>query len=251
MSKKEDLQDENQSEDIGFFSHIEELRKRIVFALIGVIIGCIISGIFIDDLMNLILLGPATAAKITLQNLRPFGIPFLYFKVIFIVGFIISFPFILYQLWKFIEPGLYRTEKKWARKITFFTSICFFFGVAFAYFFMIPTMLNFAASFGSDKIQNNIDVNEYFGFITMMMLAAGLIFEMPMLSYILAKFEIITSKTLTKYWRHSIIAIFVIAAVVTPTPDPINQMLFAIPLLFLYMISIWVAKLSEKKEIQV
>ena len=90
-------------------------------------------------------------------------------------------------------------------------------------------------------------VNEYFGFITMMMLGAGLIFEMPMVSFILARFNIITAKMLRKYWRHAIVAILILAAVLTPSPDPINQMIFATPLFILYEISIWIAKLAERK----
>lgn len=240
------MEENKENEELNFFGHIEELRKRIFVALIWLVIGCAIAGYFIDPIMNNVLLAPATLAKIKLQNLRPFGVPFLYFKLVFIVGFIISFPFILHQLWKFIEPALYIEEKKWAGRITFFTTLCFITGVAFAYFLMIPSMLGFAATFGSDKIENNIDINEYFGFISMMLLGAGVIFEMPMLSYVLTKFQVITPKFLVKYWRHSIIIIFILAAILTPTPDPINQMFFAIPLIILYIISIWVSKLSYK-----
>jgi sec-independent protein translocase protein TatC len=250
MAEEEEINEEknDSSGEMGFFGHFDELRKRLMWAFVWIVLGCIISGIFIDPLMNFILLGPASAVKLQLQNLRPFGIPVLYFKVIFICGFILAFPFILFQIWKFIEPGLYKHEKQWAGKITFFTTLCFLSGVAFAYFIMVPSMLGFAAKFGSDKIANIIDVNEYFGFITMIMLGAGLIFEMPMVAFILAKFGIISAKMLRKYWRHSIVVIFIIAAVVTPTPDPINQFFFAVPLLVLYEISIWVAKIAAKKE---
>jgi len=246
MEENKDNNESRDSDGLNFFGHIEELRKRIFLAVIWLVIGSAIAGYFIDPIMNNVLLAPATVAKIKLQNLRPFGVPFLYFKLIFIVGFIIAFPMILHQLWKFIEPALYVEEKKWARRITFFTTVCFIGGVAFAYLFMIPSMLGFAATFGTKKKKNNIDINEYFGFITMMLLGAGLIFEMPMLSYVLTKFQVITPKFLIKYWRHSIIIIFILAAVLTPTPDPINQMFFAIPLIFLYIISIWVSKLSYK-----
>lgn len=246
MEDNNKLEDNNQQE-MGFFAHLEELRKRIFLALGGIILACIVTAYYIDPLMNIILLGPAKSVNLNLQNLKPFGIPFLYIKVILISGVILSFPIILYQIWKFIEPGLYENEKKWARGITFFTSLCFFTGVAFAYYVMIPSMLGFSASFNSPNIKNDIDVNEYFGFITMMMLGAGLIFEMPMVSFILARFNIITAKMLRKYWRHAIVAILILAAVLTPSPDPINQMIFATPLFILYEISIWIAKLAERK----
>lgn len=242
--------EEEQSGDaFGFLDHVEELRKRIIWGVVGYVIACIISAVFIETLMNKVLLAPATGAGLHLQNLQPFGIPFLYFKVIFIAGLIIAFPFMLYQLWRFVAPGLYANELRWAGWITFFTSICFLSGVAFAYFVMVPSMLQFAATFGTENIVTNVDINEYFGFITLMMLASGIIFEMPMLSFILARVGILKSVYLTKYWRHSIIVILVIAAVATPTPDPINQSFFALPLLVLYVLSIWVAKIGERMKI--
>ncbi len=246
---KKNNSEKTEKEEMGFFSHLEELRKRVFYASIGIIIACVFTGYFIEPLMNIILLAPAKSVNLSLQNLKPFGIPFLYIKVALISGVILAFPIILFQIWKFIEPGLYEHEKKWARGITFFTSLCFFTGVTFAYYVMIPSMLGFSASFGSADIKNDIDVNEYFGFITMMMLGAGLIFEMPMISFILARFNIITAKMLRKYWRHSVVGILIIAAVLTPSPDPINQMIFATPLFILYELSIWVAKFAERKRI--
>jgi sec-independent protein translocase protein TatC len=146
-------------------------------------------------------------------------------------------PFSLYQLWKFIAPGLYEKERSWAGKITFFTSICFLSGVVFSYFIMIPVMLSFSASFGSQFIKNSIDVTEYFSFITTTLLSAGLIFELPM---------ILSPQILRKYRRHSIIAILVIAAALTPSTDPISQLVFAAPLYILYEISILVTVFAIK-----
>ncbi|TAL70248.1 MAG: twin-arginine translocase subunit TatC [Bacteroidetes bacterium] len=239
-------QDESQ-EEMGFLGHLQELRKRVILAMVGIIIGCIISGVFINQLMDWILLKPATSVHMNLQNLRPFGQAFLYFKVIFVVGIIIAIPFILYQLWKFIAPGLYLRERKWVSKITFFTSLCFFSGVVFAYFVMIPTMLKFAASFGSSDIKNIIDINEYFSFLSLMLLASGIVFEMPMISYVLSRVGILSPRFLRKYRRHSIVVILIIAAVLTPTPDPINQLIFAMPLFVLYELSILISKIAEKR----
>lgn len=248
MSQKAKSGESESNEEIGFFDHLDELRNRIIYAFLGVLAACIITGIFIDPLMNIVLLQPASKANISLQNLKPFGVPLLYFKVVFLSGLIIAFPWVLYQLWKFIAPGLYEHERNWVAKITFFTSLCFMVGVAFAYFVMIPTMLEFAASFGTKLIRTDIDVTEYFGFMTMMLLASGLIFEMPMLAFILAKIGVVNAKMLRKYWRHAIIAILIIAAIITPTPDPVNQLFFAIPLVILYEISIIVARLAYKKK---
>jgi sec-independent protein translocase protein TatC len=125
--------------------------------------------------------------------------------------------------------------------------MCFLLGIAFSYFVLIPTMLDFAASFGSDTIENKIDVNAYFGFISLMLLASGVVFEMPMLSYVLSKMDLITPKFLSKYRKHSIVAILILAAVLTPTPDPISQLIFAFPIYLLYEISILVSFLVHKR----
>lgn len=240
--------EEEKVNEMSFLDHLVELRKRIIWSFVALAVTSILSAVFINDIMNLILLEPASRVHLDLQNLKPFGQPFLYFKVILLSGIILAFPLWLYQLWKFIAPGLYENERGWASKITVFTSVCFMTGVAFSYFVMVPSMLSFAASFGTDKIKNTIDVNEYFGFLTMIMLASGIVFEMPMVSFILSKIGILNPKMLRKYWRHSVVVILIIAAVATPTPDPISQLIFAAPLFVLYEISIWVSKIAYKSK---
>lgn len=247
-TNKDENEKTDEHKDMGFFDHLEELRKRIIFSLIALILTCILSAVFVDKIMEYVLLKPAIAAHLDLQNLRPFGQPFLYFKVIFVVGIIAAFPFLLFQLWRFVAPGLYVNERKWVRQITFFTSVCFLIGVMFAYFLMIPSMLSFAASFGTSKIKNIIDVNEYFSFITIMLLASGLLFEMPMVSFVLSRFGIVSAGFLRKYRRHGIIINLVLAAAITPTTDPISMMIFAVPLLMLYEISVFVAAFGEKSK---
>lgn len=234
--------------EMSFFDHLEELRLRIGLAVLGLVIGCIIAGAFVDQLMNWVLLKPAASVNMELQNLRPFGQAFLYFKVVITAGLIISMPYTLYQLWKFIAPGLYEKERRWAGKITIYTSFCFLVGVAFAYWIMIPVMLSFTASFGSSLIKNSIDVTEYFSFITTTLLSAGLIFELPMIAYILSKIGIISPEMLRKYRRHSIVVILILAAALTPSTDPVSQLVFAAPLMVLYEISILVTVFARKKE---
>lgn len=247
---KDKKKDSYEDKEMSFLDHIDELRRRIICSLIGIVVGCSLVGLKLNFVVEEILLRPAQQTGIKLQNLQPFGQPFLYFKVLIIGGIIISMPFILYQLWKFIAPGLYPNERKWARMITFWTSICFLAGSTFAYYVMIPFMLNFSAYFGTKEIENRFDVNHYFGFVTMMILASGIIFEMPMLSYVFSRFGLVTSKLMRKYRRHSIIVILIISAVLTPTPDPINQLIFASPLFILFEISIIVAKLVERKKLE-
>jgi sec-independent protein translocase protein TatC len=234
--------------EMSFMGHLSELRKRLMYSAIGLVVGMAISGLFIEYLVEMVLLHPAIENSLKLQNLKPFGQPILYFKLIFISGFILSIPFLIYQLWKFIAPGLYQNERKWVVWITSSATLSFLAGIAFSYFVMLPSMVSFAANFGSKTIENVIDINEYLSFYTTMMLASGLVFELPVLSFILGTIGIINSKFLRKYWRHSIIVILIVAAIITPTPDPVTQMVFAAPLIILYEISIWVVKLIEKRK---
>jgi sec-independent protein translocase protein TatC len=242
------MAEQGENREMSFFDHLDDLRVRIMWALAGLIVGCIISGVFINQIMDAILLAPATNVGMKLQNLRPFGQAFLYFKVVFATGIIIASPWILWNLWKFIAPGLYENERNWARRITFYTTFCFFAGVAFAYYVMLPGMMQFSVSFGSKNIENNYDVNEYFGFVTTTLLGAGLIFELPMMTYVLARFGIVSAALMRKYRRHAFVVILIVAAVLTPSPDPVNQLTFAAPLFVLYEISIIVARVARKKE---
>lgn len=246
LNQNEKGEEQVEHDEMSFMDHISDLRKRLFYIVLGLLVTMAISGIFIEYFVNWVLLNPALEYQLKLQNLRPFGQPILYFKLIFIAGLILGIPWILYQLWKFIAPGLYQNERKWVIAIITSSTFAFICGVMFAYFVMLPSMISFAASFGSKAIENIIDVNEYISFFTTIVLASGLIFELPILSFILTKIGIINSKFLRKYWRHSIVVILILAAIITPTPDPVNQMVFAFPLIILYEISILVSKIVEK-----
>jgi sec-independent protein translocase protein TatC len=234
--------------EMGFLDHLEELRWRVVKAALGIIVGGILCWIFIDPIINEILLKPAITYSLRLQNIRPFGQVFLYMQVAIVGGIIISFPNILYQLWKFIVPGLFPNERKYIFWIVFFTSFCFLSGIAFAYFVMMPMALSFFASFGSQKIENIIAINEYISFFISIMLGAGVVFELPMASWFLTKLGILNPKFMKKFRRHAIVVIFIIAAILTPGTDPVSQILLAIPLMALYEISIWISKIAQRKE---
>lgn len=245
--KVDDIEKKNEPE-MGFWDHLEELRNRIIYGFIALILGCFVAAYFIDPIMNYVLLLPAKQSGLELQNLKVFGKPMLYFKVIVLSGFVIAFPVILFQIWKFIEPALYNNEKSWARKITFFTSFCFLIGISFAYFVMIPSMLAFSAGFGADdNIKNTIDINEYWSFLMLMILTAGIFFEMPMVSFILSRIGMLNPQLLRKYWRHSAVVILIIAAILTPSPDPFNQLIVAVPIYILYEISIIISQFAYKK----
>jgi len=233
--------------EMSFLDHLEELRWRIIYSLIGIVIGTIIAWIFIDFLIDNILLIPAKHANFKLQNLRPFGQLFIYFQVAIIVGLILSIPNVFYHIWKFISPALKANERKYVTGIVIFTTFCFACGVVFAYFVMLPLTLKFAAQFGSATIQNNFSIDEYFSIVLSVILGAGLVFELPMLSFFLSKIGILNPTFMRKYRRHALIAILIFAAILTPGTDPVSQIILAIPLVILYEISILVSKFSQKK----
>jgi sec-independent protein translocase protein TatC len=248
-----DAATEESGPEMTFFDHLEELRWRLVKAIAGVLIGMIVCWIFIDWIMNDVLLRPVLTLNshlssgqqpIHLQNLKPFGQIFLYMEVAIIGGVILSVPNILYQVWVFIAPGLMPKERRYIKSIVFFSSFCFLAGIAFAYFVMLPAALQFFAGFGTMEIVNNIAINEYMSFIISVMLAAGVVFELPMVSWFLSKLGILTPAFMRHYRRHAIVVIFILAAVLTPGTDPVSQILLAIPLLVLYEVSIGISAIA-------
>jgi sec-independent protein translocase protein TatC len=247
---KDNLLEENGSvieAEMTFLEHLEELRWRLIYALIGLVAGTIVCFVFIDFFVDYILLKPAREANVLLQNLRPFGQIFLYFQVALIGGIILSIPNIFYQFWKFIAPALRKQERKYILMIVVYSTLCFLAGIVFAYFIMLPMSLKFAAQFGSTAIENNFAIDEYMSIIISVMLAAGVVFELPMISFFLSKLGIITPAFMRKYRKHAIVIILVLAAFLTPGTDPVSQGILAVPLVLLYEISILISKLSQKK----
>jgi sec-independent protein translocase protein TatC len=233
--------------EMTFLEHLEELRWRIIYSIIGIVVGTIIAWIFIDFLVDVVLLKPAKDSGAILQNLRPFGQLFLYMQIAIMVGMIISIPNLFFQFWQFISPALRRKEKKYIFWIVVFSSVCFLAGIAFAYFAMLPLTLKFAAEFGSESIKNEFAIDEYMSIIISVMLAAGLVFELPMISFFLSKLGILKPSIMRKYRRHSIVVIMILAAFLTPGADPVSQLVLAVPLVVLYEISIFISKISQKK----
>jgi sec-independent protein translocase protein TatC len=250
VDEKLELEGESKDNDdveMSFLDHLEELRWRLIYAAIGVVIGAIAAWIFIDPLVEMVLLKPARDSGAILQNLRPFGQLFLFIQVAIIVGVVVSLPNLFYQLWKFISPALKKGERKYILSIVIFSSLCFLAGIAFAYFVMLPLALKFAAQFGTEAIKNEFAIDEYMSIIISVMLAAGCVFELPMVSFFLSKLGILTPAFMKKYRRHAIVIILVLAAILTPGADPVSQVILAVPLVLLYEISIFISKISVKK----
>lgn len=250
MSEKEipkDLDEEEPQGSMTFLEHLEEFRWRLIYSFLGIVVATIISWIFIDYLINVILLKPAEDSGIVLQNLKPFGQVYVYLEVAIIAGIVLSIPNIFYQFWKFIVPALKENERKYISVIVIFSSICFIIGIAFAYFVILPFTLSFAANFGSQEISNQFALNEYLSVILSVMLGAGVVFELPMVTYFLTKIGILTPMFMSKYRKYALIIILIISAFLTPA-DVVSQIILAIPLAFLYEISILISKFVYKKK---
>lgn len=243
----DDNSDESSDVEMSFLDHLEELRWRLIYSIIGVVAGTIICWIFVDFLVVDVLLKPAKENGLVLQNLKPFGQLFLYFQVALVGGLIISLPNLFYQLWKFISPALRKNERKYILLIVFYSTISFFIGIAFAYFVMIPLAFNFVRQFGTELIKNAFAIDEYVSIVVSVVLAAGVVFEMPLISFFLTKMGILTPAFMRKYRKHAIIIIMILAAFLTPGTDPVSQIVLAVPLVLLYEISIFISKLAIKK----
>jgi sec-independent protein translocase protein TatC len=239
-----------ESQGMSFIDHLEEFRWRLVRGAVAFLAAAIICGYYADFLVNVVLIGPLkqSGPNIVLQNLVPYGQLSLYFQVVFFAAFILSFPFLSWQIWKFVEPGLHDKERKASRFIILFISICFFTGIAFGYFVFMPISLKFFAGFGSPLIKNNIAVQDYIGFFLGTLLTAGIVFELPFVSYVLSQIGLLTPAFMRFYRRHAVIAMLVIAAVVTPSTDMVTQMVIAVPMLILYEVSIFISASVQRNK---
>ncbi|MGB0870506.1 MAG: twin-arginine translocase subunit TatC [Flavobacteriales bacterium] len=165
----------------------------------------------------------------------------------FVIGFIIAFPYILWELWRFIAPGLKDKEKRYSKGIVFYSSVLFLLGVAFGYYLIIPLSVNFLGSFKvADFIDNDINITSYISLVTNLALSCGLIFELPIIVYFLARLGLIDDVFMKTYRKHAVIITLVLAAVITP-PDFLSQVLVALPVMGLYEIGILIAKMASKK----
>ncbi|MBN2412571.1 twin-arginine translocase subunit TatC [candidate division KSB1 bacterium] len=228
-----------------FLDHLEELRWTIIRSLIAVMLTSIVSYIFSKEIITFLRsLGPEDLKLIFLAPTEGFMI---YIKVSLWAGVVFAFPYIAYQFWQFVVPGLYEKEKKYVPHIAFFTTLCFVTGAAFASFIIIPFGMKFLLGFQTDFLAANITIGKYLGFIVTIILVFGVVFELPVLSYFLTKIGLLTPQFLQKNRRYGIVMIFIAAAVLTP-PDVFTQLLLAGPLILLYEVSIWVSKAVLKKK---
>ena len=240
-------------EKLSFIEHLEELRKRVIKCLIAIAVGCGVSFYFAPKLFSILAIPirKALPANSTLIFTSPTEAFLIYFKTSLIAGFFLATPFILYQIWKFIAPGLYEREKGYVAPFVIISSFLFIGGAFFGYFFVFPPAFQFLInSFASDFITPLPSMKEYFSLATSLLLAFGVIFETPVLIFFLAKVGIVTHKTLLKFQKYALVLAFVISALLTPTPDIFNQSMMAVPLILLYEIGIIIAWMVKKKPVR-
>jgi sec-independent protein translocase protein TatC len=237
---------------MSFLDHLEELRRRIIYSIIAVVVGFFlcwgyaenIFGIMQKPIMQALRRNGLAEKLVYLNPTEPFN---LYLKIGFMAGLFVASPFVLYQLWLFISPGLYRHEKRYVFPFMFSTVSLFLAGGLFGYYMVYPAALDFLISYGK-QFQPMITIGEYTDLFLTIIIGLGVIFEMPILVFFLALMGIVTAGWMWRNLRYAILAIFVIAAVLTPTTDILNMCLFALPMVVLYVLSIAVAWLVHPKQ---
>lgn len=244
--------DESAGGKMSFLEHLDELRKRIINACIGVAVGVAIGFFFIDRIFNFLLAPtrkvlPAGVALIYTQPGETFS---LYITVSLIAGAVIAAPFIMYQIWMFIAPGLYSNEKMFAIPFVLFSTAGFLGGAAFNHYVAFPFIMSFFASFNSMDLRFMPKLSDVFGLYTKMLIGIGIVFQMPTVVFFLAKMRLVTARFLAKNFKFAFLLIFIVAAVITPTGDPMTQMIFAAPMIGLYGVSIAIAWIVAPKRIK-
>jgi sec-independent protein translocase protein TatC len=239
----------NDEKKLPFLGHLEELRSRLVASAIAVGIGFAICYIFSERLF-LILASPLTSVMPEGDHLIFTNLPemfFTYLKVSFISGLLLASPVVFYEMWMFIAPGLYRNERKLMIPFVTISTFLFVGGSLFAYFFVFPFGFKFFLGFSSDFVKALPSVKEYFSFSIKLLLAFGLVFELPVVIFFLAKLGLVTTAFLKKNRKYAILLTFVVSAILTP-PDVITQCMMAVPLLSLYEVGIWVSRFARRRE---
>ena len=247
--------------EMSFLEHLEELRWRLVRSIVAVLAGSVIAFIFKEQILEFLIYPFNEAASMVAEDagngivasntkliyLAPTEAFMVYIKLAVFAGLFIASPYVFYQLWKFIAPGLLEQEKRYVPYFVFFSTFFFMAGAFFCYFVVIKYGLHFLLSFQTETLEANFAIREYLKFVTLMILTFGIVFEMPILSWFLTRVGILTPKFIREKRRFGIVGIFIVAAILTP-PDPFSQIALAIPLIALYEISIWVSRAALPKD---
>jgi sec-independent protein translocase protein TatC len=259
--------------EMSFLDHLEELRWLLVRSTVAILVMSTVVYFVSDYIFDTIIFGPTNVDFITyrffcdashyigfadsicitelpfiIQNTSMEGQVNVFVWTCITAGFILAFPFILWELWKFISPALYENEKKHAKLFIFIASLLFFLGVLFGYFVIVPMSVNFVATFSvSSVVKNEFNLDSYIGMVKTSVIASGLYFELPIIIYSLTKLGLVTPTFLRTYRKYAIVIVLIIAAIVTP-PDVVSQITVAIPMLLIYELSIFLSAFVVKKK---
>jgi sec-independent protein translocase protein TatC len=231
--------------DMPFLEHLEELRKRLVRCFIALIISASACFYFAEHIFKFIMI-PLGDTKLYVTEVT--GSFTAFFKVALIAGLIVALPYIFWQLWTFISPGLYKREKLLILPVVISSTLLFLLGAVFCYYVMLPISLDFLIHFGEGVVEPLITVQSYISFVGMLILGFGVGFQLPILAYVLGKFGIVSARGLNKARRYAIVILLIVSAFLTPTPDMFTMLVMFLPLYALYELSILVVWLSGKNK---
>lgn len=260
--------------DMTFLQHLEALRWHVVRSVIAVLLFAIVAFVQKEFIFDTIILGPkspdfptyrflcALAEKYHIEDMCFNEINFslistdisgqftMHMWVAFVTGFILAFPYFIWEIWRFIKPALSNTEKRYSSGAVVVVTLLFAAGLLFGYYVITPMSINFLGNYQvSSQIQNQITLGSYINTVTMLSLSAGLVFELPMVVYFLSKIGILTPEFMRKYRKHAMVINMILAALITPSPDVTSMMLVAIPLFLLYEISIYVSRVVVRRKV--
>lgn len=260
-----------EGKEMSFLDHLEELRWHIIRAVGSIFLFAILAFIFIKEIFNAVILAPSRPdfwtyrqmcklsdatgyvdlcvkkLDFTLQSLGVSDQFTMALTSSVIIGLCFAFPYAFWEVWRFIKPGLKITEKKAARGAVFYVSLLFLMGLFFGYYIVSPLAINFLANYQiTPEIKNQFDITSYIGVLATLSLGCALVFQMPMVAYVLSKVGVLTPKFMRDYRKHAWIVILVVAGIITPSPDIYSQVLVALPLAMLYEVSILVSRSIER-----
>lgn len=261
-----------QEKEMSFLDHLEELRWHIIRSTIAVIAAATVAFLGKSFIFDTLIFGPikpdfftynflckasnylgydsfcniAFEFEIQSRNMAGQFSAHIWTSITF--GFIMAFPYVLHEFWKFVSPGLYSNERKHSRGFIVISSMLFFIGVLFGYYVICPLSINFLGTYSvADQVHNDFDLNSYIGLVRASVLASGFIFELPIIIYYLTKIGLVTPEFLSRNRKYALVVVLIVAAVITP-PDVASQIIVAIPVLILYQISIYISKIVIKKQ---
>ncbi|MDE5421050.1 twin-arginine translocase subunit TatC [Ancylomarina sp. DW003] len=263
---------EREEDGMSFLEHLEVLRWHLIRAVLAVLVFAVAAFVFYDIIFDKIILAPKNVDFFTNRmfaifsdyvgveslkiNTKPFQVINInmagqfatHITVSLVIGLIAGFPYLFFEFWRFVKPALYKKEQKHARGSIFYTSFLFALGVAFGYYVITPLSVHFLGSYNvSSQVMNQINLNSYISTVTSIVLASGIIFELPILIFFLSKIGLVSPEFLRKYRKHSIVLILILSAIITP-PDIFSQVLVCLPLLVLYEVGIGISKRIQKQQ---